>query len=89
MEELIEHKHKEDGCAVANEQLQNQQRCTHVHIDVGLVKIPHEEEDGILNESQHVVREQPVPVLGLADEVRVVEFQLHGRPAKHIDPGIQ
>lgn len=78
MEELIEHKHEQDGCAVANEQLQNQQRRAHVHIDVSLVKIPHEQEDGVLNESQHVVHQEPVPVLGLADEVRVVDFQLHG-----------
>lgn len=77
MEELVEYQHEQSGRAVPNEQFQNQQRRAHIHIDVGFVKIPHEQEEGVLNESQHVVHEQPVPVLGLADEVRVIDFQLH------------
>lgn len=57
MEELIEHEHEKNGCAVPNEELQNQQRRTHIHVDVGLEKIPQEEEGGILNESHHVVHQ--------------------------------
>ena len=89
MEELIEHNHEQNGRAVPNEQLQHQQGCTHIHIDVSLVKIPHEEEEGVLDEPHHVVHQEPVPVLRLADEVGVVDFQLHRRPAEHVDPGVE
>lgn len=54
-----------------------------------LKKIPQEQEDGVLDESRHVVNEQAVPVLGLADELRIVDFQLNSWPAEHVDAGIE
>lgn len=77
MEKLIEHKHEENASAVPNKQLQDQQRRTHIHVYVSFKKIPQEQEDGVLDESRHVVNEQAVPVLGLADELRIVDFQLN------------
>lgn len=63
VKELIEYQHEENASAIPNKQLKKQEWGTHIHIDVSLVKIPHEEKEGIFNESQHVVHQWLVPAL--------------------------
>lgn len=77
MTELVEDQHEEDGDGVGDQQLQYQQRGTDELVEVGLVDVPQQKQRGVLNETQHVVHSHAIPVLGLIDEVWVIEFHLH------------
>ena len=89
MTELVEDQHEEDGDGVGHQQLQHQQRGADELVEVCFVDVPQQEQWGVLHEAHHVVHSHAIPVLGLIDEVRVVQFHLHGRPAEHVDAGIE
>lgn len=87
--ELVEDQHEKDADGVGYQQLHHQQRGADEIVEVCSVDVPHEEQQGVLHKPQHVVHGHAEPVLRLVDEVGVVEFHLHARPAEHVDAGVQ
>lgn len=89
MTELVEDQHEEDADGVGYQQLQHQQRGADELVEVCFIDVPQQKQRGVLHKTQHVVHSHAVPVLGLIDEVRVVEFHLHSWPAEHVDAGVE
>lgn len=89
MAELVEDQHEEDADGVGHQQLQHQQRRVDEAVEFCSVDVPHEQQQGVLGEAQHVVHGHAEPVLRLVDEVGVVEFHLHAGPAEHVDAGVE
>lgn len=89
MTELVEDQHEEDGYSVGYQQVQHQQRSTDELVEVCFIDVPQQKQRGVLHKTQHVVHRHAIPVLGLIDEVRVIEFHLHSGPAEHVDASIQ
>ncbi len=89
MAELIENQHEEDGDSVGYQELQHQQRGADELVEVCFVDVPQQEQGGVLHKTHHVVHGHAIPVLGLIDQVWVVEFHLHSRPAEHVDAGVE
>ena len=87
--ELIEDQHEEDADGVGHQQLQNQQRRADQLVEVRSVDVPQQEQRGILPKTQHIIHSHAIPVLGLVDEIWVVELHLHGRPAEHVDASVE
>lgn len=87
--ELVEEQHEEHGQAVADQQLDGQQRRTHVLIEVRFEEVPERDEEQVLHEASGVVHRQLKPVVLLLNEVIVGEVQLHCRPAEDVDAGEQ
>ena len=87
--ELIEEQHEENSQAVADQQLDPQQGGAHVLVEVRLEVVPERDEEEVLQEASEVVHGQPVPVLLPLDELWMGEVQLHGRPAEHVDAGVE
>lgn len=89
MAELVEDQHEEDGDGVGQQQLQHQQWGKDELVEVCFEDVPQEKQWGILHKAHHVVHSHAIPVLGLVDEVRVVQLHLHGRPAEHVDACVE
>lgn len=87
--ELIEDQHEEDADGVGHQQLQDQQRGADQLVEVSFIDVPQQEQRGILHKTQHIVHGHAIPVLGFVDEIWVVELHLHGRPAEHVDAGVE
>lgn len=87
--ELVKEQHEEDWQAVADQQLDSQQRRTHILIEVWLEEVPECDEDEVLNEASTVVDRQASPVLLPLDKLPMGEVQLHRRPAEDVDAGIE
>jgi len=86
---LEEEEHEVDAQAVAQEQLHHQQRGADVLVDICLKEVPEDDQGRVLRQPGHVVDGQAAPVLRLVDEVPVGQLELHGRPAEHVDAGIE
>lgn len=65
--ELVEDQHEEDSHAVTYQDLQDQQWGADIQVDISFIDVPHQQEECILDESQHVIHSQSVPVLGFVD----------------------
>lgn len=87
--ELVEEQHEEHGEAVGDQQLDGQQRRTHVLVEVWLVEVPERDEDQVLDEASAVVHGQAAPVLLPLNELSVGEVQLHRWPAEDVDAGVE
>ena len=87
--ELVEEQHEEHGQAVADQQLDGQQRRAHVLVEVRFVEVPERDEDEVLDEASAVVHGQAAPALLPLDELSVGEVQLHRRPAEDVDAGVE
>lgn len=87
--ELVEEEHEEHGQAVADQQLDGQQRRAHVLVEVRLEEVPERDEEEVLDEASRVVHGQPAPALLPLDELSMGEIELHRWPAEDVDAGVE
>ncbi len=87
--ELVEEQHEEHGQAVADQQLDSQQRRAYVLVEVRLEEVPERDEEEVLHKASTIVHGQAAPALLPLDELSVGEVQLHCRPAEDVDAGVE
>lgn len=89
VEKLVEEQHEEHSQAVADQQLDHQQRGAHILIKVWLEEVPERDEEEVLNKAPTVVHGQAAPLLPFLDELLMGEVKLHRRPAEDVYAGVQ
>lgn len=73
VKELVKEKHEENGQAVADKQLDHQQRCAHIFIEVRLEEVPEGDEEEVLDKAAAIVEGQLAPVLLLFNKLSMGE----------------